>query len=234
MTDVIASRLEQSAWLLAEIQHRCDHWAGRRHPFHERWFAGELTAAELQVYAGENHHAVMAIAAVARRSAALAEGMLHEELSRHRAACEAEVELWCQFAVATGWCRSCAWSFAADPLPETTAGVSLWIGDAERSLAEHLVTLYALETAHADVARPQLEALLGCYGLDDDRCTRYFSRRCRGDAGTAGLLEAALTGLLPVADPFALVHRAERTYRAYGELLDGIARFAQTSGPAPA
>ena len=43
--DAFTSKFEQAAWLLAEILHRRDHWAAQRHPFHERWFAGELGAA---------------------------------------------------------------------------------------------------------------------------------------------------------------------------------------------
>ena len=226
MSDTTVGRFEQAAWLMAEIEHRRDYWAGRRHPFHQRWFTGDLTAAELQTYAGEHHHVVVSLADIAGRAARLADGMLHDELTRHCAERERGVDLWCEFALATGWSSSAAWYYAADPLPETTASVGIWLGGADRSLAEHLVTLYALESAHAEVARPQLDALLGAYGLGD-RATRYFSRRCAGDAGPSGLIEAALTGLLPVADPFALVRHAEVAYRAYWDLLDGIDRFSR-------
>lgn len=228
--DVTVDRFEQASWLLAEIQHRRDCWPGRRHPFHQRWFAGELTAVELQTYAGEHHHVVVALADVSRRAAALADGMLAEELVRHGARREHGVDLWCAFALATGWSGSAGWYFAADPLPETAAAADVWVGDSGRSLAEHLVTLYALETAHAEVARPQLDALLGHYGFDTDDSTRYFSRRCEGDSGPVGLIEAALIGQLPVTDPFALIRRAELTYRAYWDLLDGIDLCARRSG----
>ena len=208
MSDTLAGRFEQAAWLLAEVDHRRDYWAGRRHPFHERWFAGELAAQELQIFAEEHHHVVITLAEIAQRAAALADGMLGEQLGHHADARERDVQLWCRFAAVTGWSPSTAWYYAAEPLPETAAGVGVWTGDAERSLAAHLVTIYALETAQAEVARPQLDALLGRYGFADDGSTRYFSRRCQGDAGPAGLIAAALTGLLPVADPFALVRQA--------------------------
>ena len=227
--DLTVDRFEQASWLLAEIRHRQDCWPGRRHPFHQRWFAGELTADELQTYAGEHHHVVVALADVTRRAAALADGMLREELVRHGAQRERGVDLWCAFALATGWSGSAGWYFAADPLLETTTAADVWVGDAHRSLAEHLVTLYALETAHAEVAQPQLDALLGHYGFDTDDSTRYFSGRCQGDSGPVGLIEAALIGLLPVTDPFALIRRAEVTYRAYWDLLDGIDRFSRLS-----
>jgi pyrroloquinoline quinone (PQQ) biosynthesis protein C len=231
MTETTAGRFEQAGWLVAEVGHRRDYWAARRHPFHERWFAGELEAWELQAYAEEHHHVVVTLAEVAQRAATLADGMLGEQLGRVADARERDVELWCAFASATGWSESISWYYAAEPLPETEAGVRIWAGDAERSLEAHLVTLYALETAQAEVARPQLEALVGRYGFPDDDRTRYFRRRCLGDEGPAGLIEAALTGRLPVADPFALARHAELTCRAYWELLDGVDRFTRAPRP---
>jgi pyrroloquinoline quinone (PQQ) biosynthesis protein C len=230
----IAGKLTQATWLVAEIDHRRDWWAAQRHPFHERWSAGQLTPAELQAYAGEHHHAVVAIADVSRRAAMLADGMLHDELVSHWGERERELELWCEFAAATGWSPGTSWYYAADPLPETAAASRTWMGDAERSLAEHLVTVYALETAQAETARPLLGALLSHYGFDEDGSTRWFELRCRGEDGPAGLIEAALTGVLPVSDPFALVRRAELTYRAHWEMLDGVDRFSRTAGFAAA
>ncbi|HTR72101.1 MAG TPA: hypothetical protein VMG80_00775, partial [Solirubrobacteraceae bacterium] len=40
------------------------------HPFYERWVAGELTPAELDVYAGEYRHAVEALAEASAKVAA--------------------------------------------------------------------------------------------------------------------------------------------------------------------
>jgi pyrroloquinoline quinone (PQQ) biosynthesis protein C len=224
VSGAIAGKFEQATWLLAEIGHRRDYWAAQRHSFHERWSAGRLTPGQLQAYAGEHHHVVVALADVAGRAAAQAEEMLNEQLTLHWREREREVEEWCHFAAATGWSAHSSWYYAADPLPETLAGCRVWTGDPERTLAEHLVTIYALETAQSEVACQLLGALLGRYGFGEDRSTRYFAQRCRGEAGPAGLIEAALTGLLPVADPFALVRRAELAYRAYWELLDGIER----------
>jgi pyrroloquinoline quinone (PQQ) biosynthesis protein C len=231
MTETAAGRFEQAGWLLAEVGHRRGYWAAGGHPFNERWLAGELEPRELQAYAEEHYHVVVTLAEVAQRAAALADGMLGEQLGRVADARERDVELWCAFAGATGWSESIAWHYAVEPLPETEAGLRIWAGDAERSLEAHLVTLYTLETAQAEVARPQLHALLDFYGFSDDDRTGYFRRRRLGDAGPAGLIEAALTGRLPVADPFALVRHAELTCRAYWELLDGVDRFTRAPRP---
>lgn len=221
---MIDGRFEQATWLLAEIDHRRECWLAERHPFYVRWSAGELTPQDLQAYAAEHHHVAAVLADVTRRAAALADGLLREELVRHAADRDRELELWGEFAVAAGWPRAAAWWFGAEPLPETELAAARWAGDAERTLATHLVTLYALETAVADVARPLLDALHGRYGFSDDASVGYFERRLQGDAGALGLIEAGLTGLLPVDDPFALLGHAEVSYRAYWELLDGVSR----------
>lgn len=224
MTDLITGRLEQAAWLMAEIDHRRDHWTARRHPLYERWAQGQLSDGELQLYAAEHHHVVVALAEVADRAAARAEGLLREALVDHARERDADVERWCRFAMATGWGPGSAWYYAADPAPETEAAVAEWVGGAARPLAEHLVTVYALEAAQADVARPALDGLLGRRGFTAADATRYFELRLDGGEGPAAVVEAALGGLLPVADPYALLRRAERTLRAYWDLLDGVVR----------
>lgn len=219
---MITGRFEQAAWLVAEIDHRRDFWTPQRHPFYMRWAAGELTDDDLQAYAAEHHHVIVALADAAARAADRSDGLLGERLAAHAQAREDEIELWCHFARATGWSSAAAWYFGADPLPETELAARAWVGDEERTLAEHLVTIYALETIQGDVARLQLDGLLGHYAFAGDADTRYFELRLRGDDGPAGLLEAALTGLLPVPDPFALVRHAELVFRSYWDLLNGV------------
>ncbi|MGH2914826.1 MAG: hypothetical protein ACRDMX_07550 [Solirubrobacteraceae bacterium] len=226
---VLLGRLEQASWLLAEVRHRRDCWAPQRHPFIERWTAGALTGSELRLYAEEHHQVVVSLAQAARRAADLTDGLLGEQLRRHARERADEADLWCAFALAAGWPGSAAWCFGADPLPQTSVCARIWTGDDERTAAAHLVTIYVLETAAAEVARPQRDALRARYGLRDERSVAWFSARCRGDAGPAGLIEAAITGLLPVQDPFALVRHAERSYRAYWELLDGIELYARAT-----
>ena len=227
---MIAGRLEQATWLMAEIDHRREWWAAERHPVYARWSAGELTGDDLRTYAAEHYHVAAALAGVTHRAAGLAEGLLRAELTREARERDDELEMWCEFAVAAGWPRSAGWWFGADPLPETELSVAQWTGDRQRPLAVHLVTLYALETALGDVARPLLDALLGRYDFSRSASVAYFERRLRGDAGAAGLIEAGLTGLLPVADPYVLLRQAEVSYRAYWELLDGVSRLVIASG----
>lgn len=209
MSGAIAARLQQAAWLMAEVGHRRDQWALCRHPFHERWAAGELTGDELRIYAAEHHHVALTRADVARRAAAGTDGLLQEQLARLGGRADAGIAESCAFARAVGWGSGAAWHFAADPLPATEAAVRRWTGTRERAPIIHLITLYVLETAHGDPER---------HPARPDR-----RRREPADIdGAGGLLAAAIAGLLPVADPFALVRHAELCYRSYWELLDGV------------
>jgi pyrroloquinoline quinone (PQQ) biosynthesis protein C len=222
----LRSRFAQADWLVAEIAQLREGWRLDRHPFLQRWVGGELTAADLQLFAAEHHHAVMALEDAGRRAAALSDGLLAEQLAVYAAAQEESVELSCEFAVATGWGRS-AWYFAQDPLAHTDACARIWAG-ANDALAEHLATIHAVESSLAELAPRQLGALVEHYGFDMDSA-RYFVRLAERAAGDAALAEAALTSLLPVVSPQSLVHQAEMAYRAYLELLDGVQMLAARS-----
>ena len=112
---MIAGRLEQATWLMAEIDHRREWWAAERHPVYARWSAGELTGDDLRTYAAEHYHVAAALAGVTHRAAGLAEGLLRAELTREARERDDELEMWCEFAVAAGWPRSAGWWFGADP-----------------------------------------------------------------------------------------------------------------------
>jgi hypothetical protein len=131
-----------------------------------------------------------------------------------------------EFASATGWGRS-AWYFASDPLPQTLGCDRAWRGES-RSLADDLVTIQTIESALSLLAPRQLAALVERYGFDT-RAVRYFVGRAERSARDAALSEAALTSLLPVVAPEALVGHAERCHRAYWELFDGVQMLSQRS-----
>jgi pyrroloquinoline quinone (PQQ) biosynthesis protein C len=218
----VSGESAQAKWLWGEMTHLREQWNILRHPFYRRWCAGELTDAHLQAYASEHHHTVVALASASRRAAALAEGMLAEALARQAADQEREIEWWCEFAVATGWCRSASWYYAQDPLPQTIACAQRWSGAADRPLAQHLVTLSAIEAAQCQVAPAQLDALIDRYGFCDGQSTEYFRLRAERAADNAALAQAALIGLRLTHHEHALLRHAELAHRSYWELLDGV------------
>jgi pyrroloquinoline quinone (PQQ) biosynthesis protein C len=215
----LRGRFAQADWLWAEIAQVRRAWSIDRHPLQQRWLSGALGAGQLQAFAGERYHAVLAVADAARRAAAQADGLLGEELTRYADEQEDCLDLWCEFAAATGWGRS-AWYFGEDPLPETVACARAWTGQ-QRSLAEHLVTLYAIELMREQVAAHELEAVRDRYCFAAP-ATRYFRHHATRAATDAALLQAGLTSLLPLERPHALVRRAELAHRAYRALLDGV------------
>ncbi len=223
--DIAWSRFAQAERLERELAAVDEAWSPASHPFMRRWAGGELTADDLRLFAAEHYHAVCALADAGAAAARLADGLLAEQLARYAAGQERALSLWLRFASATGWSGS-AWYFGEDPLPETLACVGAWRPETA-SLAEHLVTIWAVESALAPLAAVQCAALRRRYGFEH-AVTRYFARRARCGEHDAAVAQAGLTSLLPVTSPLALVCRAELVCRSYLELVDGVAR--QLSG----
>jgi pyrroloquinoline quinone (PQQ) biosynthesis protein C len=222
----LRSRFAQAEWLTAEIAQVRDEWRLDRHPFLRRWIAGELTALDLQLFAAEHHHAAMALEDVGRQAAALSDGLLAEQLVAYADAQAQAVALSCEFASATGWGRS-AWYFAQDPLAHTVACARAWTGRPS-SLAQHLVTIHAVESSLGQLAPRQVGALVEHYGFEMES-VRYFACLAEGATGHGALAAAALTSLLPLIAPRVLVRQAEAACRSYRGLLDGVQVLSERS-----
>ena len=225
LQDIARSRFAQAERLECELAALQETWGPASHPFMRRWLDGDLSADGLRLFADEHYHAICALADVAARAARMADGLLAEQLAAYAAGQERALSLWLRFAAAAGWSGS-AWYFGEDPLAETAACAAAWRSETA-SLAEHLVTIWAVESALAPLAGAQCEVLRRHYGFDH-AATRYFARRARRGEHDAAVAQAGLTSLLPVTSPLALVCRAELAWRSYLELVDGVAR--QLSG----
>ncbi|MFL5864921.1 MAG: hypothetical protein ACJ780_29860 [Solirubrobacteraceae bacterium] len=227
LQEVVRARFAQAERLEREVSEVRETWSLRRHPFLQRWLRGGLADGALQAYAAEHYHAIVSLIEVAGRARRQADGLLAEQLARYDADQQRCLDLWLEFAAATGW-TGMGWYFAEDPLPETVACARSWSSKAH-SLAGDLVTIWAVESALAPLAAGQLDALSGRYGFDAGS-TRYFAQRARQGPEAAAMARAALTSLLPVTSPLELVCHAELTYRSYLELLDGVESFSDPAG----
>ncbi len=195
------------------IEDARERWNVLRHPFYRRWSAGELSAGELRRYSGQYRHAVEAIADVSEKAAISAPE--RPELRRHADEERAHVALWDRFLAAAG-------GDAADPpTPETRECVRAW--SAGRSLADRLVTLYAIESGQPEISRIKRDGLVERYGFADGEGTAYFRLHEELDTEHAAEARTLVEELTGDDDRDRLVAVAEAAFRANWRLLDGVA-----------
>jgi pyrroloquinoline-quinone synthase len=159
------------------------------HPFYQRWSAGELTAGELDRYAGEYRLAVQALAAASVRAAECAAAAAptspvaarhSAELAEHAQEEQEHVGLWEQFergaaqADAPGLKAQGADAAGRESeLAGTRACVHAW--GAGEDLLEHLAVLYAIEAGQPAISATKLAGLTEHYGFaHEGPATEYF------------------------------------------------------------
>lgn len=199
------------------------------HPFYERWSAGELSAEELSVYAGEYRHAVVALARASALAAATAAPEHRGGLERHAEEESAHVAVWDEFVLAarmaadtdgTTDTRSSGW------LAQTRACAAAWTSGEDT--LEHLAVLYAIEASQPEIARTKLEGLTEHYGYSDEgSAVEYFTLHERLDVEHARQAGELIETLLDVrADREAVAERmlarAQAALRGNWDLLSGV------------
>jgi pyrroloquinoline-quinone synthase len=192
-------------------------WNVLEHPFYERWSRGELSRADLALYAGQYRHAVVALAKASEGAARAASSAERAELAAHAGEEAAHVKLWDAFAAAAG---------TGEPQPaepETAACVEAWTGEG-RGLLGHLVALYAIESAQPEIARVKADGLRDHYGFAAGPATAYFDLHVVRDREHAADARALIAERLDGADEDSLVAEAERVLAANWRLLDGVER----------
>jgi pyrroloquinoline-quinone synthase len=191
------------------IENARQRWDVLRHPFYQRWTAGELSSDELAHYSGQYRHAVEAIAEVSEDVAGD-----RPDLAEHAVEEREHVDLWDDFVHATGG------DAAAAPTPETAECVKEWTASGDT--LSQLVTLYAIETAQPEISRVKRDGLLSSYGFTDGDGTAYFRVHESRDAEHAAQARELLAELVGEGDEDRLVAIAEGAYRANWRLLDGV------------
>jgi pyrroloquinoline-quinone synthase len=202
--------LSNTVW--DRIERSRERWNVLRHPFYQRWSAGELTADELARYSGQYRHAVEAIATMSEYVAD--EAPDNDELRRHAAEEIGHVRLWDGFLEAAG-------GDATDQAtPETAECVSAWT---ERDdVLSTLARLYAVESGQPDISRTKREGLLDRYAFNDGAGTAYFRIHESLDAEHAAEARELIAELTGPGDDDRVVAAAESAFRANWRLLDGV------------
>ena len=140
-----------------------ERWNVLEHPFYLRWSEGSLTRDELAFYAGEYRHAVVALADAVGNAARAAGPAVRAQLEEHAEEESAHVGLWEDFAGALGA------DAGRDPRPETRECVEGWTAGSDT--LESLAATFAIESAHPEISRVELEGLVGRFGLEGGSAT---------------------------------------------------------------
>jgi pyrroloquinoline-quinone synthase len=194
------------------IERSRERWNVLRHPFYQRWSAGELNAEELARYSGQYRHAVEAIATLSKDAAAAMPQ--HPELHRHAAEEVGHVRLWDGFVDACGGCAEDA------PSSETAECVRTWTEGP--TPVESLARLYAIESGQPPISDTKREGLLGSYGFADGPGTAYFRVHSSRDIEHAAEVRELISEIATEADEDRLVAAADSAFRANWRLLDGV------------
>jgi pyrroloquinoline-quinone synthase len=149
-----------------------------KHPFYQRWQAGELTLDELKGYACQYYQHVLAFPRYVSGTHANCNDLadrqeLLENLREEEEGPNNHPELWLQFGEAIGLAREDMTE--AEPLPETTAIDKTFTRiTKDSSFISGIAALYAYESQVPEVAGTKMEGLKKFYGVDSPDGLRFF------------------------------------------------------------
>jgi pyrroloquinoline-quinone synthase len=211
--------------LLGELEWRLREYDLLRHPFYEAWSAGDLTRTDLQEYAIEYYHHVVAFPTyLSALHSRLPDGALRRAVLRNLYEEEidgaAHSDLWLDFAEGLGVNRETVRARA--PLLEVQELIGVFQA-LMQAPAKALAALYAYESQVPRIAEEKVRTLRKCYQVDARAC-QYFVLHQLLDQHHSRVWKEELVGLLerrPVLGDEAL----DAGWEAAGALwraLDGI------------
>ena len=164
--------------LLAEIQSRIEAKSLLKHPFYQKWSAGELTLGSLRGYAQQYYHHVLAFPTYVSGAHANCDDLadrqlLLENLVEEEQGKDNHPELWLRFCDALGLDRRQVTD--SEALPGTRNLIDTYRRiTKDSSFAEGVSALYAYESQVPAVATVKIDGLRRFYGIEDRRGLRFF------------------------------------------------------------
>lgn len=204
-------------------------WDLLKHPFYQAWSNGELTQADLQVYASQYYHQVKSFPRFISRvhtqcpeieaRKVLLENLVDEELhgTDHPA-------LWMQFALGMGATEDAVLN--DQPITETEGMVNTYYQLAERDWKDGLCALYAYECQVPAVSASKIAGLKEFYGINDPKTLEFFTSHQAYDVGHS---EQVASLIEKYVDPKQAEQATKAAAQALWQFLDGMCRVRNIS-----
>ncbi len=203
--------MNESIW--DRIESSRERWNVLRHPFYQRWSAGELTARGAGALLGPVPPRRRGDRDLERRRCRRA-ARAPASCARHAAEERGHVRLWDGFVDESGG------DAATPPTAETAECVRAWTAPGD--VTETLIRLYAIESGQPEISATKREGLLGRYGFSEGAGTAYFRIHESRDVEHAAEVRELIAEIGADADEDALAAAAESAFRANWRLLDGV------------
>jgi pyrroloquinoline-quinone synthase len=205
------------------------------HPFYRAWSAGELTRADLAIYARVYYPHVAGFPAHLESAAARAElpavrAELLSNLHEERAVPAPHADLWLGFAAAVGCDPAAVAACAPEPAAERTVAEFRRLCGGSTGAA--LAALYAYESQQPEVSRRKEEGLREHYGVSDPEALGYFRVHAEADLRHRAGERQALAACLDAGEPTGeVLAAADAALTAYWGLLDGVSEQIAAAAP---
>jgi len=208
-----------------------------KHPFYQKWQAGELTLDALRGYACQYYHHVLQFPTYVSGAHANCDDLpdrqeLLENLVEEEQGPNNHPELWLRFGEALGLTREEI--IDSSPLPETTGLITTYRRLTKNSpFIGGIAALYAYESQVPEVAGTKMAGLKQFYGIDDPQGLKFFIVHHSLDVEHSKVTRnlVAKYGNTPEAEGEAISAVDEAT-NALNTFLDGVCREHLPTGQA--
>jgi pyrroloquinoline-quinone synthase len=196
---------------VGSIDRIISEWHLLKHPFYQRWQAGQVQKSVLRSYAAQYYSYESALptfleAALSHLDGGPAREAIEENLRDEAGGLEPHPELWLRFAEGLGLGREEV--LESQPLPRTRNLVETYAALCDRGADEALGAIYAYEAQFSQVAAAKADGLRRFYDVTDERALAFFDLHATIDDWHASALRSALHESEPAVESVHLAVEA--------------------------